>query len=397
MEKKAFIIVGLGYGDEGKGLSTDFLCCNLDDPLVIRFNGGHQAGHTVTTKSGESHVFSNFGAGSLRGVPTYWSSYCTFSPSYLIAELTEFQSCPKLYIDQFCPVTTHYDILYNRLIETSRGISRLGTCGAGFGATIDRHYTDQLRLYTMDLTKPTVLKRKITEIRKYYKFKIENETEFNFFDFNHTSEDDLFHSYVESINFLFSNKDIVLTSEKEIFTNQMWRNYIFEGAQGILLDKQFGNSPYITKSNTTTKNAMALIKRNFNKQRIEPEIFYVSRTYSTRHGYGPFVEFDENTYIKNTTEETNEYNEYQGNFRKGFLNLNLLHYAIICDSHFSRSCRKNLILTCVDQLLDENIKYWSGQSLMQTHYKQLPLLLNCTFHNTYFSFRPYSDALEYRD
>jgi len=87
MRKKACIVVGLGYGDEGKGLTTDFLCGQSKFPLVIRFNGGHQAGHTVVTKDGVRHVFSSFGAGTLRNAPTYWSRYCTFSPAYLLYEL----------------------------------------------------------------------------------------------------------------------------------------------------------------------------------------------------------------------------------------------------------------------------------------------------------------------
>ncbi|MEM9930725.1 MAG: adenylosuccinate synthetase, partial [Bacteroidota bacterium] len=74
------IVLGLAFGDEGKGVTTDYLCRQAERPLVIRFSGGHQAGHTVVSPQGRRHVFSNFGAGTLAGAPTFWSKYCTFHP-----------------------------------------------------------------------------------------------------------------------------------------------------------------------------------------------------------------------------------------------------------------------------------------------------------------------------
>jgi adenylosuccinate synthase len=79
-------VLGAGFGDEGKGLVTDWLCRSCAKPLVIRFCGGQQAGHTVAA-NGLRHVFSNFGAGTLRGVPTYFSRFCTIDPVGMINEL----------------------------------------------------------------------------------------------------------------------------------------------------------------------------------------------------------------------------------------------------------------------------------------------------------------------
>ena len=73
---KNFVIIGLGFGDEGKGLITDYFCSKLKNPLVIRFSGGHQVGHTVIYND-IRHMFSNFGSGTLRNIPTYWSKFCT--------------------------------------------------------------------------------------------------------------------------------------------------------------------------------------------------------------------------------------------------------------------------------------------------------------------------------
>ncbi|RZK25566.1 MAG: hypothetical protein EOO43_05190 [Flavobacterium sp.] len=197
--KKAYIIVGLGYGDEGKGLTTDYLCMHSSEPIVIRYNGGQQAGHTVVTNN-EVHVFSNFGAGTFRGVPTYWSSYCTFSPNYFIEEFGELSVKPKLYLDFFCSITTHYDVLYNRALEDSRGDKRYGSCGVGFGATVTRHQELSTKIIARDLLDLNIVKAKLKKVREYYRSKIEQETNYNFSDFDHDTEDRQFEIAVEKLN-----------------------------------------------------------------------------------------------------------------------------------------------------------------------------------------------------
>lgn len=102
MSKKIYVVIGLGYGDEGKGLSTDYLCLKSDKPLVVRFNGGHQAGHTVVLPNEKMHIFACFGSGTLRGIPTYWSKFCTLSPTVLLAEYKELIAIgtnPILYVN----------------------------------------------------------------------------------------------------------------------------------------------------------------------------------------------------------------------------------------------------------------------------------------------------------
>ena len=73
------IVIGAGFGDEGKGNMVNYLCKNSEKPLVIRFNGGHQMGHMCVVNE-MRHIFSNFGSGSLVGAPTYISEYCTVDP-----------------------------------------------------------------------------------------------------------------------------------------------------------------------------------------------------------------------------------------------------------------------------------------------------------------------------
>ena len=87
---RVIAVIGSGFGDEGKGLMTDYHSSQHDDAVVIRSNGGAQAGHTVTLPTGERHVFSHFGSGSLNGTPTFLSSYFVSNPMLFVKEYTNF-------------------------------------------------------------------------------------------------------------------------------------------------------------------------------------------------------------------------------------------------------------------------------------------------------------------
>ena len=106
---KAYAVIGANYGDEGKGLITDYLCRQVENPLVIRFNGGAQAGHTVESPEGVRHIFSHFGSGTLAGAPTYLSKHFVVNPILFNREydvLVEKGIVPKVYVHPDCLVTT---------------------------------------------------------------------------------------------------------------------------------------------------------------------------------------------------------------------------------------------------------------------------------------------------
>ena len=124
------LVIDLGFGDAGKGLTTDFLASqHPEKSLLVRFSGGHQIGHTVSTEK-LTHTFSNFGSGTLLGVPTYYSEHTTLFPPAILDEgnfLKTYQ--PKLYVHPLAMITTFYDIAFNRAIEKQH---RHGSCGLGF-------------------------------------------------------------------------------------------------------------------------------------------------------------------------------------------------------------------------------------------------------------------------
>lgn len=316
---KTSIVLGLLFGDECKGLTIS--CISKENDLVVRFNGGHQAGHTVE-KDGYRHVFSSFGSGTLNGAHTYWSEYCTFYPKSFYNEqrkLIEEGFNPVHFIHPLSMVTTPFDIDYNRDTEDK---NKHGSVGMGFGATIARNENTPLKLYAIDLTYRDILIHKLNQIAKYY----------NAVDVQEQIDTFLF--YVDDIELNICH----LSDIKNNYTH-----IVFEGAQGIMLDMDFGFFPNVTRSNTTSKNAIQIIKENGLPL---PEIYYCMRSYLTRHGNG---------FMPNETtsicfeDKTNISHKYQGDFRQGYHSLEMIRYAINCDNSFSNSLKKNVVITCVNQ------------------------------------------------
>lgn len=310
-------VIGLGFGDEGKGLVTNYL--SLLDPYaaVVRYSGGQQAGHTVVM--GEvRHVFSNFGSGTLNGAPTYWTEFCTVDPVGLWNELQVLQKKgiePKLFINGKCPVTTPMDKKMNQFADIHNG-----TCGVGVGTTKQRE-EDHYSLLFEDIFNPAILNIKLGLIQSYYQ------------DFCHLT---VFNDYLEAIR---TAPQIKLFEELPFVNSK-----IFEGSQGLLLDQNYGFFPHVTRSSVGTKNILDLGYR--------PDCYAVTRAYQTRHGNGPMT----NTHIPHriiaNPLETNVHNPYQGEFRTSLLDLDLLEYAISKDDYLSRN-RHTLVITCIDHVLND--------------------------------------------
>jgi len=164
---KVSIVLGMGFGDEGKGAFVNYLCSKAKNPLVVRFNGGHQVGHTVVVDD-KRHVFSNFGSGTLLGAPTYWSEYCTVNPMGVLKEGNALRSMgidPILMFNANAMITTPFDVLKNLKLD---GLNNHGTVGVGFGTTIQRN-DDHYHLYVRDLKYPAIRDIKLKNIQeKYY-------------------------------------------------------------------------------------------------------------------------------------------------------------------------------------------------------------------------------------
>jgi len=166
---KAAVVIGANYGDEGKGLITDYLAAlNNSNTLVIRFNGGAQAGHTVQRPNGLRHVFSHFSSGTFAGVQTYLSDFFIANPILFTQELEKLRACgdtPKVTIHPKAVVTTPYDMYINQVFENFQGGKRHGSCGVGIGETIERNSHAKFQLTVKDLFDQEKVKKRLLHIR----------------------------------------------------------------------------------------------------------------------------------------------------------------------------------------------------------------------------------------
>ena len=368
--KTAKVVVGTNFGDEGKGHITDYFASEFGkDCLVVRFNGGAQAGHTVVTPEGKRHVFHHFGSGSFVGAKTFLSKFFVVNPILFNKEWQELQTLginPKVYTDPDCLVTTLYDMIINQIIEDHRGDKKHGSCGVGFNETIERSADPKFRLQVKDLYDQnkflSILKRIVSLYvpQRLTKLGIDKIPDF-YIDIlnspvaieNYFRDSMFFTSQIERIN------DIIFLMED---------NIIFEGAQGLLLDQDHQYFPHVTRSKTGIHNVLELISES---DIDKLDITYVTRPYATRHGVGPFPHELPNEPLNHTIKgETNIHNKFQGGLRFGYLDIELLRSSIHDDiaKVDGMTYNYNIAVTCMDQV-DDKVTFY-GNNIYLTKSKE---------------------------
>ena len=144
--KRAKIVIGANYGDEGKGLMTDYFCREAaargETCLNVLINGGPQRGHTVVTPEGMRHIFHHLGSGSFAGADTYFSDVFLINPMIFREEYEELRRTGadfRVFVHLACRWTTPYDMILNQMAEEFRGSKRHGSCGFGIWETVLRY------------------------------------------------------------------------------------------------------------------------------------------------------------------------------------------------------------------------------------------------------------------
>lgn len=354
--RQATVVLGANYGDEGKGKVVDFLCARLaGEKVVVRHNGGSQAGHTVVAPDGRRHVFSHFGAGSFAGAGTYLAKHFVCNPLLFWREHRQLRDLgvePVVGIDPRCFVTTPYDMLINQAVEDARADRRHGSVGVGFGETIERNNYPGFQLWKADLADEKKLIEKMRLIRDRWmplrceQLKIEPLPKSD-----PRLSDELLVKAIEA-TIAFDRATIAAGAE---FLDG--KAVVFEGAQGLALDMDGKNFPHVTRSNTGLKNVLPLAR----VLGLELDVVYVSRPYLTKHGAGPLPgEYEPPSTIR---DETNGEHPYQGRLRFGHIDFPALRERIFGDLALAAPADLpcSVALTCVDQVAVDEVERFRSE------------------------------------
>ena len=274
------IVVGTQWGDEGKGKVVDWLTDHAQG--VVRFQGGHNAGHTLVI-GGQKTALQLLPSGIMRpGVACYIGNGCVLSLPDLLREIDKLEAVgievtSRLKISDACPVILPYHVALDLARELRRGDAKIGTTGKGIGPA----YEDKVArraIRVADLLNPEVFAEKLKQNMDYHNFVLENYLKVEPVSYQKTLNDTL--AIVPRIKPLIADVSTALNRAYESGSN-----LLFEGAQGSLLDVDHGTYPYVTSSNCVAGNAAA-------GAGIGPGmlnyILGITKVYTTRVGSGPF-------------------------------------------------------------------------------------------------------------
>ncbi|MFH0133598.1 adenylosuccinate synthetase [Variovorax sp. VaC1] len=330
-------LLGLGFGDCGKGLYTDHLCGAWRAHTVVRFNGGAQAGHNVVLADGRHHTFSQFGAGSFHaGVATVLASPVVVHPTALRVEEEALRrvgvhdAFSRLLVDARCRVTTPFHQAAGRLREWARGAKAHGSCGVGVGETVRQalaapdaalHYGDLLNparaLEKLEASR-TSLRREFAAIDALPSH-VEAAQELAMLD-----DDSLATRWLDAVAPCLRQSPPASADE---IGQRLARpgTVLFEGAQGVLLDEWRGFHPHTTWSTIST----AAVEAVLHEVGIASPVQHlgVLRSYLTRHGAGPLPTHDRALDTR-LAEPHNADEGWQGIFRRGHPDAVLLRHAL---------------------------------------------------------------------
>lgn len=363
----AYAVIGANFGDEGKGLATDALAADLMsrglDPVVVRTNGGAQAGHTVETQ-GRRHVFHHVGSGAFTGARTHLSRFFVAHPALLLRELQELRpllpAAPEITIDPAAQVTTPWDVLLNQASEAARGAARHGSCGVGFGETLERVARGH-PLTVADLAEPDLADR-LVAIRDGWAWSRLEALGLADHPAVAAHRDALW-SDAALAGFIQEARIVAALLPARSDAELGAETVLFEGAQGLMLDMDLGVMPHLTRSNTGIRNMIA-IAQEAGIGEIRP--LYMTRAYMTRHGAGPLLHEADTLPWAEVTDPTNRPNAWQGSLRLAPLDLDETARFIVRDLAFAAGSGVRMDagvgVSCLDQLREGARLIQDGQT-----------------------------------
>jgi adenylosuccinate synthase len=275
------VVIGTQWGDEGKGKIVDWLTDHAQG--VVRFQGGHNAGHTLVIGAKKT-VLHLIPSGILRGnVDCYIGNGVVVSPQALVEEMDELEAAgvrgvvARLLISEACPLILAYHVALDRAREAARGAEKIGTTGRGIGpAYEDKAARRAIRL--QDLFKPVRFADKLRDLLDFHNFVL--------VQYHHQPAVDFQRTLDETLALAPRLQPLVADVPRALYhANRAGKNLLFEGAQGSLLDIDHGTYPYVTSSNCVAGAAAA-------GAGIGPHYLHyvlgITKAYNTRVGSGPF-------------------------------------------------------------------------------------------------------------
>ena len=375
-------VIGLQWGDEGKGKIVDFLSENFD--LVARYQGGNNAGHTVIVED-ITYKLNLIPSGVIRGKVCFLGQGIVLDPEHFLKEyeqICEKISNPKIYLSSNIPLILPYHKQLDKINESIlTGEDKIGTTAKGIGpAYQDKVGRKSIKLY--ELKSLDKIKEKLESIKKFY------DPVLNAYQEEAINID----QYLTILDSFYKEVGSLIVDNSFIKKNFNQQKILFEGAQGALLDLDHGSYPFVTSSNTISSNIMI-----GSGLQVDYQTVGIFKAYATRVGNGPFPSelFDQiGDYIAETGVEYGTVTKRKR--RCGWLDLVSLKY----------SCQINqvneLCITKIDVLNNlEEIKIcksYQGQSFEEINFNDSDSLKSFSLNEDDFKiFQSWGDISKVKD
>ena len=340
---KSLVVIGAQWGDEGKGKIIDILTEKAD--LVVRFQGGHNAGHTLVI-DGEKTVLHLIPSGIFNDSKCLIGNGVVLHLPTLIKEIEYLESKgidihSKLMISSQCPLILPSHIAIDEAREKSLGKNAIGTTGRGIGPV----YEDKVArraVHVMDLFEEDLFRSKLTALTAYHNFLLEKLYE--------SKEVDPEETYKDWIDHFNKIKNLIVDSSEEVNNlKSKGSRILFEGAQGSMLDIDQGTYPFVTSSNTLS--GAASLGSGSGPLDIDG-VLGITKAYATRVGSGPFPTEIDDDYGKHMAKVGVEFGATTGRPRRcGWLDLVALRKAVNINSISHLCITKIDVLDGLDKIL----------------------------------------------
>lgn len=366
---KSLVVIGAQWGDEGKGKIIDILTENAD--AVVRFQGGHNAGHTLVI-DGDKTVLHLIPSGIFNDAKCIIGNGVVLHLPTLIKEIEYLESKgidihSKLMISSQCPLILPSHILIDEARERSLGKKSIGTTGRGIGPVYEDKVARRV-VHVMDLFDEDLFRSKLSSLIEYHNFILKE-----LFGAEGVDAEEVLKDWMDQFDKI---RNLVVDSSKTVNEFRASNsNILFEGAQGSMLDIDQGTYPFVTSSSTLS--GASSLGSGIGPLDIDG-VLGITKAYATRVGSGPFPTEIDDDYGKHMAKIGVEFGATTGRPRRcGWLDLVALRKAVNINSISHLCITKIDVLDGLDKILVaeeyeiEDKKYDTLPAMSQNQYEKI--------------------------